>query len=61
MTTCTHDGERTERTAHGKLGDAPAGTIETLCADCGTVLKVEEPAPDAHLEAAYDDRFEVDA
>lgn len=33
---CDHvNTERVTRTAHGYLGDAPAGTVETLCADCG--------------------------
>lgn len=40
---CGHTGETTTRTAHGYLGDAPKGTVETLCADCGTVLATTEP------------------
>ena len=40
-------GARTTRTAHGYLGDAPAGTIQTLCVDCGTVLASEPPAATA--------------
>lgn len=37
---CDHEGaERVTRTAHGYLGDAPAGTVQTLCADCGLVLE----------------------
>lgn len=36
---CDHEGEgRVVRRAHGCLGDAPAGTLQTLCAGCGTVL-----------------------
>lgn len=37
---CDHVGEDVvERTAHGYLGDRPAGTVEQLCAACGTVLE----------------------
>lgn len=36
---CDHvDTERHRRTAHGYLGDAPRGTVQTLCGDCGFVL-----------------------
>jgi hypothetical protein len=36
-------GEWTVRTAHGYLGDAPRGTRQTLCVDCGTVLAEVAP------------------
>lgn len=43
---CTHVGEPTiERTAHGFLGDRPAGTVELLCAACGGVLEQRAPQP----------------
>lgn len=35
---CPHRGHVIERTAHGYLGDAPAGTTQRLCADCGAEL-----------------------
>lgn len=35
---CRHIGDTVERVAHGYLGDAPAGTVQTLCADCGLEL-----------------------
>lgn len=42
---CAHVGEeRATRTAHGHLGDAPAGTVQVLCAACGTVLEEVPPA-----------------
>ncbi len=49
---CDHVGtERVERTAHGYLGDAPRGTRQTICVDCGTILDAIAPArPD---ERAY--------
>jgi hypothetical protein len=37
---CTHPAaRRITRVAHGFLGDAPAGTIEILCADCGADIE----------------------
>lgn len=35
---CDHSGETVQRVAHGYLGDAPRGTVQTLCVDCGTEL-----------------------
>jgi hypothetical protein len=43
MGNCDHSGETTTRVAHGYLNDAPRGTVETLCADCGTVLASVPP------------------
>lgn len=37
---CDHDDDVVERTAHGFLGDRPAGTVEYLCAGCGAELVV---------------------
>jgi hypothetical protein len=36
---CDHRGETVTRIAHGYLGDAPAGTRQTLCAACGALLE----------------------
>lgn len=37
---CDHVGtDRVTRTAHGYLGDAPAGTIEILCGACGAEVE----------------------
>jgi hypothetical protein len=40
---CDHQGDTVIRVAHGYLADAPVGTVETLCADCGVCLKSEAP------------------
>lgn len=41
---CTHPAsERFDRTAHGYLGDAPAGTIQEMCAGCGAVIAEVTP------------------
>lgn len=41
---CSHEGEPTStRVAHGYLGDAPVGTVQTLCDACGFVLEEVRP------------------
>jgi hypothetical protein len=38
---CIHPlDERTTRVAHGFLGDAPRGTVQTCCTGCGSVVEV---------------------
>lgn len=41
-------GGRTVRAAHGYLGDEAAGTVQVLCADCGTVLDAIAPTGSAN-------------
>lgn len=48
--TCDHVGaERVTRTAHGYLGDAPRGTAQILCGDCGATLP-DEPTTCRHCD-----------
>lgn len=35
---CRHTGTTSTRIAHGYLHDAPRGTAQILCNDCGTIL-----------------------
>lgn len=47
---CDHIGtERHVRTAHGFLNDAPAGTKQNLCADCGEWLVPDPMGEEARV------------
>lgn len=53
---CDHSGDTVERVAHGYLGDAPAGTVELLCSECGAEVAPPLWVPFSTVQAGARDR-----